>query len=214
MRTDHPLRRARIARGLTIEQIVEAGRLPARIALTIDDGRFDELPSGVYARAYVRSFATAVGIDPAAIVDELASLLPPAPDPFPLLRELKGAAPPRRRRNWSLPRWAVAITDAAMLLAINAIFVRLIAYTSDLPVGVLLQHASAAIAIVCAVPMTMYFVLFGGIAGRTPGAIVCRVPGQPAPTPLGLRTILLRALGQASFRLKAEATSHSRGFRL
>jgi hypothetical protein len=210
-RTDHQLRRARVERGLTIEQVVEASRLPTSTAIKIDEGRFDELPAGVYARSYVRTFAAVVGVEPERALDELATLLPPTPDPFPVLRELKGASPRRPRRNgslsrwpdwsvlrcdaWSLPRWIVAGIDALMLLAINAIVVWLTAYISGLPIAMVLQHASTAVAVVCAVPMTMYFVLFEGIAGRTPGAMVCRVPQLPAGTPLGLRTILLRAFG-------------------
>lgn len=195
MTPDHPLHRARVERGLKLEQIVQASRIPFAIAAKIDEGRFNELPSGVYARSYVRTFASAVGLDPGRAVDELGALLPAAPDPFPLMRELKGAATPRPPRDWTLPRRAVAFIDAATLLVLNAILVRLIAYASGVPAGMLLQHAPAAVALVCAVPMLMYFVLFRGIAGRTPGAVVCRVPMLPAPSPLGLRTILLRALG-------------------
>jgi hypothetical protein len=160
----------------------------------IDEGRFEELPAGVYARAYVRAFAAAVGVDPTRVLGDLDGLLPEAPDPFPLLREIKRAAQPRRRREWLLPRWFGAAIDAAALLVINAVMVRLIAYVSGLSVGILLQHASASVAIVCAVPLTTYFVLFGGIAGRTPGAVVCRVPEVPAQAPLELTTILRRAL--------------------
>ena len=190
----HPLHRGRLERGLSIADIAASTRLPPSIVTKIDEGRFEELPAGVYARAYVRAFAAAVGVDPARVLGDLEGLLPEAPDPFPLLREIKQAAQPRRRREWPLPRWFVAAVDAAALLAINAVMVRLIAYLSDLSVSVLLQHASASVAIVCAVPLTTYFVLFGGIAGRTPGAMVCRVPEAPAQTPLELRTILLRAL--------------------
>lgn len=190
----HPLHRGRLERGLSIADIAASTRLPPSMVTKIDEGRFEELPAGVYARAYVRAFAAAVGVDPARVLRDLDGLLPEAPDPFPLLREIKQAAQLRRRRAWLLPRWFGATVDAAALLAINALMVRLIAYVSGLSVSVLLQDASASVAIVCAVPLTTYFVLFGGIAGRTPGAMVCRVPEAPAQTPLELRTILLRAV--------------------
>ncbi len=195
VKAEHPLHHGRVAKGLSIKQIAAATRLSPLIVSKIDQGRFDELPAGLYARSYVRAFAAAVGVDPGRALDELAELLPPAPDPFPVLREVKEAASGRPRRDWALPRCLVAGIDAAALLAINAIVIRLIAYASGLPVAVLLQHASAAVAIVCAVPVTMYFVLFGGIAGRTPGAMVCRLPGSPTQSPPELRTILLRAIG-------------------
>ena len=60
------------------------------IVRKIDEGRFGELPPGLYARSYVRSFASAVGLDPAEALKEVEHLLPGAPDPLPVMRELKG----------------------------------------------------------------------------------------------------------------------------
>ncbi len=191
---DHPLHRGRVEKGLSLSQIAESTRLSPLIVSKIDQGRFEELPAGVYARSYVRAFAAAVGVDPGRALDEVAGLLPPAPDPFPVIREIKEvkAGP---SKDGALSRRLVSAIDAAALLAINAAVVRLIALVAGVPVDVLLQHGSAAVAIVCAVPIALYFVLFGGIGGRTPGAMVCRLPGPPPRTPLVLRTILLRALG-------------------
>jgi hypothetical protein len=210
VRTEHALHRHRVDRGLSLEQIVGSSLLPASIVRKIDEGRFEELPAGIYARSYVRAFATAVGIEPDRAVAELAERLPEAPDPFPVLRELKiGAESPllmwrlpqlphipwRVPQLAHVPRWAAAVVDALMLLVIDAVVVRLVAYACGLPVHDLLQHASAAVAMVCTVPMTLYFVLFEGIGGRTPGAILCKMPEPPpSPAPLGLRMILLRAV--------------------
>ena len=117
----HPLHRGRLERGLSIADIAASTRLPPSMVTKIDEGRFEELPAGVYARGYVRAFAAAVGVDPARVLRDLDGLLPEAPDPFPLLREIKQAAQPRRRREWLLPRWFGAAVDAAALLAIERV---------------------------------------------------------------------------------------------
>ena len=49
----------------------------------LDEGRFAELPGGLYARGYVRAYAVAVGLDPDRAVDELSPQLPIAEDPIP-----------------------------------------------------------------------------------------------------------------------------------
>ncbi len=87
---------ARISSHLSLEQIGLRTALSPSVLRNIDEGRFHLLPSGLYARSYVRAFAGAVGLDPEAALAEVESFLPGAPDPLALLSETKGSTPVER----------------------------------------------------------------------------------------------------------------------
>ena len=82
---DNPLHLARVQRGMGLSQLAARTLLSGPIIDKIDEGRFAELPGGLYARSYIRAFASAVGLDPEEAVRELAERLPPAQDPFSCL---------------------------------------------------------------------------------------------------------------------------------
>jgi hypothetical protein len=100
---DNLLHRTRIDRGIELDQIAARTCLNPGVVQAIDCGRFDMLPAGIYARAYVRAFATAVGLEAEQTVRQLEPLLPRIDDPLPVLREIaRGAAPdwPDRMAEW------------------------------------------------------------------------------------------------------------------
>jgi hypothetical protein len=72
---------ARINRQLTLEQIGLRTALSPTVLRHIDEGRFELLPSGVYARSYVRAFATAVGLNPEEALAQVEPYLPGYPTP-------------------------------------------------------------------------------------------------------------------------------------
>ena len=81
MDTRWNLHRARLSKGIGLDRISAITALSPSIVRRIDEGRFDELPGGLYARSYVRTFAEAVGISPEAALKDVELLLPGAPDP-------------------------------------------------------------------------------------------------------------------------------------
>ncbi len=72
------LRRARMARGLSLTEISRRTRIGVGHLRKIDDGDLQGLPGGFYARAFVRAYAEAVGLDGELVVDRLAGDLPSA----------------------------------------------------------------------------------------------------------------------------------------
>ena len=208
---------ARISRHLTLEQIGIRTALSPTVLRNIDNGRFDLLPSGVYARSYVRTFARAVGLDPDVALAELEHLLPDTPDPIALLHEARGVTPweraSRRLSQWEgweafeqvarLELWPGAPTrqrvgaaaiDATLLMLVDAFLVMLVSWSSGIGVNVLLHEAGLAIAALCAIPIGLYFLLFGGIAGTTLGQYACHLIEQKHDHPLTLPDILRRAV--------------------
>lgn len=213
---------ARINRHLTLEQLGARTALSPSVLRHIDEGRFELLPSGLYARSYIRSVAAEVGLDPDAILHEVEHLLPGAPDPLPLLNEARGwtaterlarqlrallhapgmAAPLTRLRSRlesspltpRLNRCGAATVDALVLLAVDALLVLLVSWSSGVPIDTLLEGAGGALGAFCAVPIALYFLLFEGIAGSTPGRSVCRLIDRTPDHPLTLPDILRRAI--------------------
>jgi hypothetical protein len=72
------LRRARIARGLSLTEISRRTRIGVGHLRKIDDGDLQGLPAGFYARAFVRAYAEAVGLDGDLVLSRLADHLPTA----------------------------------------------------------------------------------------------------------------------------------------
>jgi Helix-turn-helix domain/RDD family len=92
------LNEARLEHSLTLEQIAMRTALSASVLRHLDEGRFELLPPGLYARSYVRAFATEVGLDPEATLAQLEHLLPGAPNPLPILSTKEGHASTRAPR--------------------------------------------------------------------------------------------------------------------
>jgi Helix-turn-helix domain/RDD family len=78
------LRKARMARGLSLTEISRRTRIGVGYLRKIDDGDLQSLPAGFYARAFVRAYAEAVGLDGELVVSRLADRLPSAESPPPL----------------------------------------------------------------------------------------------------------------------------------
>ena len=70
------LRRARMARGLSLTEISRRTRIGVGHLRKIDDGDLQGLPAGFYARAFVRAYADAVGLDGELVLSRLADHLP------------------------------------------------------------------------------------------------------------------------------------------
>jgi hypothetical protein len=222
---DNPLHRARLASGLDLAELAGRTYLSPRIVQQIDDGCFEELPGGVYARSYVRAFATAVGLEPEETLERLSDQLPPVQDPLPVLREiarrqtpawvvmieegrtvLASAAAgidhlPWRPDGWRQPfaRIAAAGFDTILLLLLLISLVRLTAWTVDLSVPDLVDRAGRQLFAFWGVMVAIYYVMFGGIGGQTLGASVCGLPSVNGPPSLRLKAILARALRSAGY---------------
>lgn len=187
------LHRARLARGLSLEDLVDRTSLRPAVLKKIDEGRFAELPAGLYARAYIRTFAREVGAEPEVVLETLAPLLPAAPDPLPVMREVRAAND--ATLHLQLARISAATFDALLLiLAVVLPIIWLAAWTSGVEVAQLLADAGGALGAFCALPLALYFLVFDGIGGGTPGCRAFGLCENVTPAPLRLPDILKRAL--------------------
>ncbi|MFE9449883.1 helix-turn-helix domain-containing protein [Streptomyces sp. NPDC006739] len=107
------LKQARIAAGLTVDDVSSATRVRIAIVHAIEADDFAPCGGDVYARGHIRTLARAVHLDPAPLIaryeDEHGGR--PAPTPAAPLFEAERIRPERRGPNWT----------AAMVAAIVAV---------------------------------------------------------------------------------------------
>jgi transcriptional regulator with XRE-family HTH domain len=70
------LRRIRIQRGVSINQIVSATNVSAALWEGLERNDLSNWPAGIFARSFVRSYANAIGVDPESTVDEFCRCFP------------------------------------------------------------------------------------------------------------------------------------------
>lgn len=192
------LHEARLAKGLSLAELAARTALSPTVLEKIDRGAFDGLPAGVYARSYVRAVAVEVGLDPLATLTELDTLLPPAHDPFPVPLHEGHNLWPSAATRLPFARGSAAALDALLLLGgVVLPVIALAAWSSGVEIRVLLADAGGALAAFCAVPVALYFLLFEGVGGATPGRKalgLCDPDDAGIRAPLSLPQILRRAL--------------------
>ena len=70
------LRRERERRGITLDTIAVVTKVSAELWEGLERNDFSRWPSGIFARAFVRDYARAVGLDADEVVDEFCRLFP------------------------------------------------------------------------------------------------------------------------------------------
>ncbi|WP_395573392.1 helix-turn-helix domain-containing protein [Streptomyces sp. BK79] len=107
------LQQARIAAGMTVDDLTTATRVRIAIVHAIEADDFAPCGGDVYARGHIRTLAKAVGLDPAELLAQFDAAHGgrPAPTPAAPLFEAERIRPERRGPNWT----------AAMVAAIVAV---------------------------------------------------------------------------------------------
>ncbi|MFJ3309164.1 helix-turn-helix domain-containing protein [Streptomyces sp. NPDC086549] len=107
------LQQARIAAGLTVDDVSSATRVRIAIVHAIEADNFAPCGGDVYARGHIRTLAKAVRLDPAPLIERYDADHGgrPAPTPAAPLFEAERIRPERRGPNWT----------AAMVAAIVAV---------------------------------------------------------------------------------------------
>ncbi len=67
---------ARKQKNLTLDELQAMTKIQKRYLQAIEDGNLDILPGKFYARAFIKQYAEAVGLDPERLFDEYASEIP------------------------------------------------------------------------------------------------------------------------------------------
>jgi cytoskeletal protein RodZ len=106
------LRRARTAKGITIEDAERVTRIPRKYLEALELENFGILPAPVYARGFLRSYASYLGLEPKELLPffPVGHVEEPALDPLPEVGE---------PRTWNMNGIvAMAVVGALILLVI------------------------------------------------------------------------------------------------
>jgi len=74
------LRKARLARGLTLVQAAQAVHIKPRYLQALEEGRWEDLPSRAQGRGFLRLYAEFLGEDGEALLRQLDAQAPPTPE--------------------------------------------------------------------------------------------------------------------------------------
>ena len=70
------MKRAREQRGVSLRQIAETTRISVSVLEALERNDISRLPGGIFSRAFVRSYAAEVGVDPEQTVREFLAQFP------------------------------------------------------------------------------------------------------------------------------------------
>src|SRR6478672_10839682 len=71
-----PLRQARERRGVSLRQIATATKISMAALEGLERNDITRLPGGIFSRAFVRSYAVEVGLDPDKTIQEFIAQFP------------------------------------------------------------------------------------------------------------------------------------------
>ena len=177
------LRRARVAKRDDIASIAHRIGVSERLLLAIEEGRFQDLPAGLYGRAAVRRYSAALGLEADEVLALCDPLLRMPEDPMSGLARLHGmagrpaaarpvAAEPDDPPLPAVAAWRLAaavVIDAAVVVALLLVAITATLTVSVGPPSALGRSAAPVFGVLGVVLGSCYFLFFGGIACRTPG---------------------------------------------
>jgi Helix-turn-helix domain len=203
------LRTARERRGLSLATIAKQWGIREQNLRLIDHDAFESLPTGLYGRTAVRSYAAAVGVPPDEALAEVVDRLRSPEDPMEGIARVRGLTcvtrPGATSRTWmsaaSITAWrqfAAAAIDGALLVGIDLLLLALTARVARVSATDVLRLGTPSMIVLCAVIAALYFVLLGGIGRATIGARLMQAPlGAGMLDGVDVRAVLQRGIQSA-----------------
>jgi transcriptional regulator with XRE-family HTH domain len=215
------LRRARTSRGEELSELAARTGLREGVLRAIEDGRYELLPAGIYARAAIRSYSAAVGLDPEEMLDACAPELPAVAEPISAIGRLRGIrtapeapiattgsivlAVAAAKPDWRLV--AAAAVDATVVGALLLVVIALARVAMAAPLATLGGTGALSFAVMGSILASSYFAWFA-VSGSTAGAKALGLGRRSVePDAMTLQSVGRRALRCATddLRFVAEA---------
>ena len=121
------LRRERLRRNLDLESVSRELKISPRMLSAIEEEKFDRLPGGVFAKAFVRQYAHLLGLDEDEMAGEVQRILQPSVEAQPFVADNRPLAAPiqvRRVEAWDTigdqrSRWKSPLTSLALVVVVT-----------------------------------------------------------------------------------------------
>jgi cytoskeletal protein RodZ len=115
------LREARERRGIPLRQIAAATKISVGVLEALERNDISRLPGGIFSRAFVRSYATEVGLDPEATIQEFIAQFPhdtvtAGHTPSERIEDHEAVESDRRMASTVLRLVAISVPIAAVVL--------------------------------------------------------------------------------------------------
>jgi transcriptional regulator with XRE-family HTH domain len=121
------LRHQRERRGITLDEVAEQTKINVALLAGLERAELSRWPTGIFRRAFVRSYASAVGLDPDTIVASFCRLFPESEDGRVVVPAFDRAAPAHDSLRLTLashPRPSMRILGLrAVAVVIDGVFV-------------------------------------------------------------------------------------------
>ena len=200
------LRLARERRGLSLATIARQWGVREYNLELIEKDRFEDLPTGLYGRTAVRSYAIAVGVPADEALAEVSDRLRTPEDPLDGLARVRGLTRQPERtikdilhvqgREMTLSPTARAhvanVLDALVLLGLDFLLLELTALVAGVRATEVLRVAAPSMIALFVLIAALYFVLLGGLARATIGSRFAHTSVDPAMVDGVVRMLRLR----------------------
>ncbi|MEF2965141.1 helix-turn-helix domain-containing protein [Paenibacillus sp. M1] len=108
------LKEARLARGLSLDDVQEMTKIRKRYLEAIEAGDYKVLPGSFYVRAFIKTYAEAVGVDADELLTEHKQHVPeiaPEPTMEPVLQRRRSSRTTERNSKWlsTTLMWSFAV---------------------------------------------------------------------------------------------------------
>ena len=123
------LRDQRERHGVALESIAATTKINASLFAALERGDLSAWPSGIFRRAFVRAYATAIGVAPEPVVAEFASLFPedgmvveaPVVPQAPSELRITLALDSRDVTTAALTRVTIALLEVCLIVAVSLV---------------------------------------------------------------------------------------------
>lgn len=119
------LKKARLENKISLEDLQESTKIRKRYLEAIEDGNFKVLPGNFYVRAFIKSYAEAVGLDSNEVLNLYQNVIP-SPEPEQIIEPIRSKRT-SRNTEW-IGKWAsnvMVISFVVLILGIIYYFVNL-----------------------------------------------------------------------------------------
>jgi cytoskeletal protein RodZ len=116
------LRKARESAGFTLPELAARTRIPQKTLRAIEEHDFSQVPAGIFARSFIRTYAREVGVDPTEAIAEFRAMTEPVVEQPAAASE--PVEEPTRSRSFDpellnpRPSWGYAAMVAVLFVAV------------------------------------------------------------------------------------------------
>jgi len=125
------LKKKRTELGKTLEEIAEQTKIKKSCLIAIEEGKFDEMPTEVYTRAYIKMYAETLGVDPFVILKDYDEYLKSKKQNVVTISRIE-SKPEKKKSDkksfsfsWKMPTWGVTAVIILAVIVIVVLFLQL-----------------------------------------------------------------------------------------